>query len=395
MIAHVDMDAFFVSVELLSRPELRGKPVIVANGTPDSRGVVMTASYEARKFGVHSALPMAIAVRRCPQAIQIPSDMARYREVSREVMEILRSYSDTVEVVGVDEAYMDLSGSLVPKSRARELKNEVRQRLGLVCSVGLAENKLLAKIASDLEKPDGLCSLSAETMHERVGDRPATLIPGVGPKTAERLGRIGIRTVLELATADPETLRGALGPSHGAGLRALANGVDARTLVTDRKPKSESRETTFARDVTDRGELASTIERLGASVCEGLEGGGYAGRTITMKIRVRPFKTYTRSKTLSSRTRDPAVVCAVARELLERFDPQNPVRLIGVGVAGLAADGEPEQRERPGAGRPRSCGGRPVRAIDAPDPASPGWVRRPTSHLGRQPRCWPTLYFVA
>jgi DNA polymerase IV len=347
VIAHVDMDAFYVSVELLSRPELRGKPVIVANGTADSRGVVMTASYEARKFGVHSALPMAIAVRRCPHAIQIPSDMTRYREVSREVMEILRSYSDTVEVVGVDEAYMDLSGSLVPKSRARELKNEVRQRLGLVCSVGLAESKLLAKIASDLEKPDGLCSLSAETMHERVGDRPATLIPGVGPKTAERLGRIGIRTVLELATADPETLRGALGPSHGAGLRALANGVDARTLVTDRKPKSESRETTFARDVTDREELASTIERLGASVCEGLEGGGYAGRTITMKIRVRPFKTYTRSKTLPSRTRDPGVVCAVARELLERFDPQDPVRLIGVGVAGLAADGEAEDEKAP------------------------------------------------
>ena len=184
-------------------------------------------------------------------------------------------------------------------------------------------------------------------MHERVGDRPATLIPGVGPKTAERLGRIGIRTVLELATADPETLRGALGPSHGAGLRALANGIDARTLVTDRKPKSESRETTFARDVTDRDELASTIERLGASVCEGLEGSGYAGRTITMKIRVRPFKTYTRSKTLPSRTRDPAVVCAVARELLERFDPQDPVRLIGVGVAGLAADGEPEQEKGP------------------------------------------------
>lgn len=336
MIAHVDMDAFYVSVELLRRPELRGKPVIVANGTPESRGVVTTASYEARKFGVHSALPMAIAVRRCPQAIRIPTDMARYREVSTQVMEILRGYSHTVEVVGVDEAYVDLSGSMVPTARARELKREVREKIGIVCSVGLAPNKLLAKIASDLEKPDGLCTLTREDMHERVGHRPAKLIPGVGPKTAERLSRIGIGTVAELANADPEVLRNALGPSHGAGLRALANGVDGRALVTDRKPKSESRETTFARDVTDRDELASTMERLGRDVCEGLEKSGYAGRTITMKIRLRPFKTYTRSRTLPARTRDPAVVCRVGRELLERFDPTAPVRLIGVGVAGLA-----------------------------------------------------------
>ncbi|MDP9189964.1 MAG: DNA polymerase IV, partial [Actinomycetota bacterium] len=343
MIAHVDMDAFYVSVELLRRPELRGKPVIVANGTPDSRGVVMTASYEARAFGVHSALPMAIAHRRCPNAIRIPSDMKRYREVSGRVMEVLRGFSDTVEVVGVDEAYLDLSASLVPHSRAREMKNEVRTRTGLVCSVGLAENKLLAKIASDLEKPDGLCTLSADRMHDRVGERPATLIPGVGPKTAERLRGIGVRTVAELARADPRALRDALGPTHGAALRELANGVDARRLVTDRKPKSESRETTFARDVDDRGELAATIDRLGRSVCEGLESGGYAGRTITLKIRLRPFKTFTRSKSLAVRTRDPAVVCGLARELLERFDPKDPVRLIGVGVAGLVHDNAPEQ----------------------------------------------------
>ena len=339
VIAHVDMDAFYVSVELLRHPELRGKPVIVANGTPETRGVVTTASYEARRFGVHSALPMATAVRRCPQAVRLPTDMEHYREVSRDVMEILHGYSDTVEIVGVDEAYIDLSGSLVPRSRARELKNEVRQRTGLVCSVGLAENKLLAKIASDLEKPDGLCTLSAESMHERVGTRPATLIPGIGPKTAERLAKLGIGTVLELAKADPRALAGALGPSHGAGLQALANGVDPRALVTDREPKSESRETTFARDVSDRAELESTIERLGAAVCESLERSGYRGRTITMKIRVRPFKTYTRSRTLSEPTRDPVVVRAVARELLERFDPQDPVRLIGVGVAQLAAGG--------------------------------------------------------
>lgn len=360
----MDMDAFFVSVELLRRPELRGKPVIVANGTPDSRGVVMTASYEAREFGVHSALPMAIAHRRCPQAIQIPSDMVRYREVSGQVMEILRGYSDAVEVVGVDEAYLDLSASLVPRARACELKNEVRERAGLVCSVGLAENKLLAKIASDLEKPDGLCTLSAERMRERVGGRPATLIPGVGPKTAERLARIGVKTVAELADADPDGLREAVGPSHGAALRALANGVDGRRLVTDRRPKSESRERTFARDVSDRDALVETIDHLGRSVCEGLERAGYAGRTITLKIRLRPFKTYTRSRTLPAKTRQPPIVCGVARELLGRFDPQRPVRLLGVGVAALEPD---EDREAEKDGR------EPARA--APDqgdgPAGP------------------------
>jgi DNA polymerase-4 len=338
VIAHVDMDAFFVSVELLRRPELRGEPVIVANGSADSRGVVMTASYEARRFGVHSALPMAIARRRCPQAIQIPSDMRRYREVSRQVMEILRGYSETVEVVGVDEAYIDLSGSLVPRSRARELKGEVRERTGLVCSVGLAENKLLAKIASDLEKPDGLCTLSAERMREAVGERPAVLIPGVGPKTAERLQGIGVRTVAELAQADPGRLQAALGPANGALLRDRANGIDGRRLETDRKPKSESRETTFAADVSDQGELEATIEQLGRSVCRGLDGSRCSGRTVTMKIRLAPFRTHTRSRTLPSPTRDPGVVCAVALELLRRFERDAPVRLIGVGVAGLVED---------------------------------------------------------
>lgn len=341
LIAHVDMDAFFVAVELLRRPELRGRPVIVANGSV--RGVVMTASYEARVHGVHSALPVAIAKRRCPDAIQIPSDMESYREVSKEVMAILDGYSDTVEVVGIDEAYLDLSGSIVPRSRARELKNEVRERTGLVCSVGLAENKLLAKIASDLEKPDGLCLLPKELMLEAVGDRPASLIPGVGPKTAERLGRIGVRTVAELAGADPATLRTTLGPTLGALLRDRANGVDARGLENDRKPKSESRETTFEVDLSDRAEMSAVIERLGASVCSGLEKSGYAGRTVTLKIRLRPFKTHTRSRTLPSPTRDPATVVQTARELLARFDPRVPVRLLGVGVAGLVPDADPDE----------------------------------------------------
>jgi DNA polymerase IV len=332
VIAHVDMDAFYVAVELLRRPELRGKPVI----------------------GVHSALPLATAHRRCPQAILLPRDMDAYKEKSRDVMAVLRGFSDMVEVVGMDEAYLDLSGSIVPTARARELKREMRERTELVCSVGLAENKLLAKIASDLEKPDGLCTLRAEQMLERVGDRPATLIPGVGPKTAERLGGIGVRTVAELAATDLGTLRAALGPSLGAALRDRANGIDDRKLETDRERKSESRETTFSADVTDRAVLLETVDGLARSVCRGLASEGWRGRTVTLKIRLRPFRTHTRSRTIEAPTRDPDLVAATARELLERFDPEAPVRLVGVGVAGLVRDeaenGRGPARAAPAAG---------------------------------------------
>jgi DNA polymerase-4 len=339
------MDAFFVAVELLRRPELRGKPVVVATGTdPHARGVVMAASYEARRFGVHSALPLAIAHRRCPQAVLIPRDITLYRRASGRVMEVLRSYSDRVEVAGLDEAYLDLSGCPAPKARARQLKREVRAETGLVCSVGLAPNKLLAKIASDLDKPDGFRVLAREEMLAAVGDRPASLLPGVGPKTAERLARLGIRTVADLARADPSALEGAFGPNLGAALRERANGHDERRVVTERMPKSESRETTFSEDVSDPPELRATVERLAESVCRSLAEGGYEGRTITLKIRLRPFRTHTRSRTLEHATADPELVRRVALELLESFDRDAPVRLLGVGVAGLEGvqDGQSE-----------------------------------------------------
>src|SRR5919108_1115236 len=243
-IAHVDMDAFFVSAELLRRPELRGKPVVVATGTdPHARGVVMAASYEARRFGVHSAVPLAVAYRRCPQAVLIPRDMAYYSDLSRRVMAMLRRYSDRVEVLGLDEAYLDLTDSAAPRACARRIKHEVKRELGLTCSVGLAPNKLLAKIASDLDKPDGFRVLRVDEFLPAVGDRPATLIPGVGPKTAERLRRIGIVTVADLARADAGQLERALGPRLAAGLRARANGIDDRPLGTRHERKSESCET--------------------------------------------------------------------------------------------------------------------------------------------------------
>jgi DNA polymerase-4 len=328
------MDAFFVSAELLRRPELRGKPVLVATGAdPGARGVVMAASYEARRFGVHSAVPLAVAHRRCPQAVLITRDMAYYRELSGKVMAMLARYSDRLEVVGLDEAYLDLTDSAAPRACGRRIKHEMRQELELTCSVGLAPNKLLAKIASDLDKPDGFRVLPADEMLTAVGDRPASLIPGVGPKTAARLGRLGIATVSDLAGADPAVLERAVGARLGASLRARANGRDERPVETEREPKSESRETTFARDVDDLELLTETLDRLVADLCRGLAAGGLRGRTVTLKIRLRPFRTYTRSRTIEVHT----------RELFDAFARDAPVRLLGVGVGSLVRDARASQ----------------------------------------------------
>jgi DNA polymerase IV len=344
VIAHVDMDAFYVSIEMLRHPDLRGKPVVVAYDGP--RGVVTTASYEARKYGVHSALPMVTARRRCPDLIVLPVDMQLYKRGSVKVMETLRQFSDEVEVVGLDEAYVDLSDSPVPQSRAMEIKRRIREVTYLVCSIGLAPNKLMAKIASDLDKPDGFFALDHDNWLETVGEKPVSLLPGVGPKTFERLRAIGVETVAQLAEADEVGLGRAFGPNNGSGLRARANGSGSTKLNEDTVRKSESRETTFPEDVTDRKLLHDTVERLARSVCESLAQNKRRGRTVTLKIRLQPFKTYTRSRTLPSHTCDPEEVVATARELLERFDPQRPVRLVGVGLAGLAEDETP--RHQPG-----------------------------------------------
>jgi DNA polymerase IV len=333
------MDAFFVAVELRRRPELRGKPVVVATGTdPGARGVVMAASYEARKFGVHSALPLATAHRRCPEMVLVPRDMEQYREVSGRVMAILREEVERVEVVGLDEAYLDLGASPFPKSDCRRVKHRIREETGLVCSIGLAPNKLLAKIASDLDKPDGFYVLTPEGMLDAVGDRPASLIPGVGPKTTERLRAAGVRTVRELALADAELLSRSVGPRLGAELQARANGIDDRTVETQREPKSESAETTFAQDVSEPELVHETLDRLAARVCEGLGRSGYRGRTVTVKVRLRPFRTFTRSQTLETPTREAAVVAPLARELFGRVELDAPVRLVGVGLSGLERD---------------------------------------------------------
>lgn len=342
-IAHVDMDAFFASVELLRRPELRGKPVVVAHDR--TRAVVAAASYAARRYGVRSAMPLVTAKRLCPDLVTVPGDMQHYRRVSGVVMGILRGYSDRVEVAGLDEAYLDLSSSPAPKARARALKAEIKRETGLTCSVGLAPNKLIAKIASDLDKPDGFCLLRGEEFLDRVGDRPARLIPGVGPKTAERLARVGIATVADLAGAGQETLVAALGP-NGPALAERARGRDERPVEPERERKSESREITFPRDVADWSELEPVLQRLARDVAEGLAAQGLAGRTVTLKLRLAPFRTFTRSRTLSGPTRDPETAYRVARELLRAFTPKDPVRLIGVGISSLADADTPAPGEQ-------------------------------------------------
>jgi DNA polymerase IV len=335
-IAHVDMDAFFVSVELLGRPELRGKPVIVGPGTdPTARGVVFAASYEARRFGVHSALPLAIAHRRCPQAVLVPRNFGRYKRASREVMAILEGFSDRIEVLGLDEAYLDLSSSSAPKTLARRLKREVHRSTGLACSIGLGPNRLLAKIASDLDKPDGLCVLPRERFLEVVGDRPARIIPGVGPRTSERLTRAGIQTVSELAGAAPERLRAVLGAQHAEGLRRRAAGHGGAEIAAERRRKSESRERTFSVDETDEAVMREAIARMAREVAGHLGEQGIRGRTVTLKIRLAPFRTFTRSRSLEQACADPQRVAAVAIDLFEAFDRDAAVRLLGVGVSNL------------------------------------------------------------
>jgi DNA polymerase IV len=333
VIAHIDMDAFYVSVELQRRPELRGKPVVVAGSGP--RAVVTTASYEARRFGIFSATPAERARRACPQAIFIPPDFDAYRARSREVMDVLRAHVDRVEVVGLDEAYLDLSRFDRPKAGARQVQGAVRETTGLGCSIGIGPNKLVAKVASDAEKPDGFVVLSAEMARERfAGERPG-LLPGIGPKTAERLERQGIDTLGALAGTPEDQLSEWFGARLGPWLGRLARFEDDRGIETVRIAKSESRETTFDHDIRDLPELEAQLRRLTEELCATLERQEQRGRTIGIKVRYDDFSTVTRARSLAAAVNELDAVWPVALELLRRLDPPRPVRLVGVRVAGL------------------------------------------------------------
>jgi DNA polymerase IV len=332
-IAHVDMDAFYVSVELQRRPDLKGLPVVVAGSGP--RAVVTTASYEARRFGVFSATPAERARRLCPDAVFVPPDFDHYRERSREVMAVLREHVERVEVVGLDEAYLDLSGLDRPRAAARRVKAAVVDQSGLGCSIGLGPNKLVAKVASDAEKPDGFLELTAEAARDRfAGSRPG-LVPGIGPKTAERLERQGIATLGELAATPDDRLGEWFGPRLGPWLGRLARFEDDRGVESVRVAKSESRETTFDRDLRGLPELEQRLRRLTEDLCSTLARQERRGRTIGIKVRYDDFSTVTRARSLTAPVNDLETVWQVASGLLRRLEPPRPVRLVGVRVAGL------------------------------------------------------------
>jgi DNA polymerase IV len=332
-VAHLDMDAFYVSVELRRRPELRGKPVVVAGSGP--RSVVTTASYEARAFGVGSAVPAARARRLCPQGIFLTPDFAYYREASAEVMAIVRAHVETVEVVGLDEVYLDLTGLMAPRAVMRGIVHEIKRRTGLTASVGIGPNKLVAKVASDAEKPGGFVVLSREQACERFAAATCALVPGIGPKTAERLGRLGIATLSQLRTVDVAQLAHALGGRMAAELQRRARFEDDSPVTQERKVISESRETTFPTDISELGALESVLGDLVARLCGALVDQGRCGRTVGIKIRLDDFSTHTRARTLDQPVARAEEVGPVARDLLMRFGVPRPVRLLGVRVAGL------------------------------------------------------------
>jgi DNA polymerase-4 len=332
-VAHLDMDAFYVSVELRRRPELVGLPVIVAGSGP--RAVVTTASYEARRFGVGSAMPAARARRLCPNAVVLTPDFAYYREVSGRVMSSVRSHVEQVEVVGLDEVYMELSGLPEPQSVVRLLRAEIERDTGLGCSVGIGPSKLVAKVASDAEKPRGWVVLTRAQACARFHSAPCGLVPGIGPKTAERLRGCGIATLGELAGAPPASLAGVFGPRMGGELRRRARFEDDSPVTQERKVISESRETTFDRDISSMAELELILEGLAGRLCETLTAQRRRGRTIGIKIRLDDFSTHTRARTLPAPVAAAEHVSPVALELLRRFAPARPVRLLGVRVAGL------------------------------------------------------------
>lgn len=329
---HVDLDQFLAAVEVLRRPELRGRPVIVGgDGDPTKRGVVSTASYEARAFGVGSGMPLRTALKRCPDAVFLPVDAPTYFEASRGVMETLRSFGFVVQVMGWDEAFMAVEAD-EPEVLARDIQRRVLERTELWCSIGIGDNKLQAKIATDAGKPAGVFTLTSDRWVEWMGHRPTAALWGIGTKTARKLAAIGIGTVQELAAADLEELAAAFGPSTGPWLARLARGED-RSPVSDAPwiPKAVSRERTFQRDLATAEEVERELDRLAFETSEDVRKDGRPAARVMVKLRLVPFITKTRSIPLPEATSDPDAIAEGARAALARF-PQidRPVRLLGV-----------------------------------------------------------------
>jgi DNA polymerase-4 len=384
LIAHLDMDAFYASVELLRYPELRGLPVVIGGGARHQptwesdpatgewrrrfarlrgytgRGVITTATYEARAFGVNSAMGLMRAAQLAPDAVLLPVDFDEYRKYSRLFKAAVREIAPLIEDRGIDEIYIDLTevvaarlaeagsepgtdivaeGWWCAREVAREIKQAVRRATGLSCSIGLAPNKLVAKIASELDKPDGLTVVTEHDIAARIWPLSVRRINGVGPKAAAKLARLGIATIGEAAAADPAWLMRHFGASYGAWLHAAAHGRDERPIVTHSEPVSMSRETTFERDlhaVRDRAALSKIFTALCVEVSEDLRRKRYAGRNVAIKLRFDDFRTVTRAKTLGSPTDDARAIRRAAGECLKRVDLSQRIRLLGVRVGALA-----------------------------------------------------------
>ena len=340
-IIHVDMDAFYASVEQRDDPSLRGKPLAVG-GQPEARGVVAAASYEARAYGVRSAMPMARALRLCPELLIVRPDFTRYRAASQQILEIFRSCTPLVEPLSLDEAYLDVTDNLwgepLATPVARRLKQRIREQTRLTASAGVAPNKFLAKIASGWDKPDGLTVISPARVEAFLQQLPVDALWGVGPVTARKLRAIGIERLVEVRTADPDVLQRAVG-SLAATLRRLAAGEDTRPVVPDRPYKSSSSENTYNEDLLELDAIRAEIERMARQCADWLARKDLLARTVTIKVRYADFSTATRSHTGVAPTREAEEIIARALALLERTEAgRRPIRLLGAGVHGLARE---------------------------------------------------------
>jgi nucleotidyltransferase/DNA polymerase involved in DNA repair len=330
-ILHVDLDQFIAAVEVLRRPELRGLPVVVGgDGDPTKRGVVATASYEARACGVHSGLPMRTAARRCPEAVFLPADRAAYEAASAEVMAVLRELSPVTEVMGWDEAFLAVQTD-DPESFARQVQDRVRTATRLDCSVGIGENRLQAKLATGFGKPAGVFRLTYQTWFEVLGEQPASALWGIGAKTAHKLAELGIGTVLQLATADVAALAARLGPTTGPWLVLTARGIGSTEVSADPYvPRSRSREVTFQQDLTDWDQVRAEVVRIAGQVTADVLAEQRPAIRIVVKVRYKPFFTSTHGVPLAQPSSERADIEQGALAALEKFTDRRPVRLLGV-----------------------------------------------------------------
>lgn len=331
-IIHVDMDAFYASVEQRDDPSLQGRPVVVG-GKPDSRGVVSTASYEARKAGIHSAMPLAEAYRRCPQAVFLPVNGKKYRQVSQEIRKIFLTYTPLVEPISLDEAFLDVTASIrlfgSATEIARMIKERIKNELNLIASVGVANNKFLAKLASDLEKPNGFVVVNPDQVQEFLDPLSVERIWGVGDKMAERLHGLNIHTIRELRRIEQEYLIHLFG-TWGNRVYALARGIDDRPVESEKEAKSIGRETTFDIDLADREVLATILLELACDIGQSLRKEQLKGKTVTLKVRYSDFRTISRSHTLNKATNLEDVIYQEACQLFQEVSLKQAIRLIGI-----------------------------------------------------------------